>query len=603
MKKAKERIIKSILLVIIVSLYVFLVVKEAFYSVDHFLTDGLYSNLGTASRKIILVSVEDSTLKEYGSFTAFSREKTAELIDFLSSDAENAPAVIGVDIMFDTKGDAEDDTHLVEAVRKAGNVVMASSNVYRATVKVDENGTRYVDNNNIVAVNEPFDELKEVSSYGFTNANISKDGVIRTVRLYDDFDGQTVYSFDWAIMQKYAAFEADVKAGEEYSKGFYYTGRPGEYQHYALERVLNGEIPTTQFKDAIVLVGAYASGMGDAYVTAADRSVAMYGVEIHANILQAMLEDRTYEMPNLWIYALISVLVGLLIFLVCDEMHLIPATIAQLASAGLHIAMGVMLSHKGLTIPQFYYLLMAAVAVIYLVAEKYFVESYKKKKVLDSFKKYVAPQVVDGLSQNEDFETKLGGQKKDIAVLFVDIRGFTPLSESLEPEQVVGILDEYLALTTKCIFKNNGTLDKFIGDATMAMFNAPFDLEDYEMWAIKTALDIRAGGESLSEVLYERYGKKVHFGIGVNCGDAVVGNIGCDIRMDYTAIGDTVNTAARLESKAQPDEILISPKLYERVKERIIAEQVGEMALKGKAEAMLVYRVTGLKEEEGDKDE
>lgn len=165
------------------------------------------------------------------------------------------------------------------------------------------------------------------------------------------------------------------------------------------------------------------------------------------------------------------------------------------------------------------------------------------------------------------------------------------MSEGLEPEQVVEILNEYLSLTTQSIFKNGGTLDKFIGDATMAVFNAPFDLDDYIYRAVCTARDIAAGSEELREKLLKRYGKTVNFGIGVNCGDAVVGNIGCEFRMDYTAIGDTVNTAARLESNAKPGQILISGEVYEAVKDRVDVTEVGVIPLKGKSKEVFVYQV------------
>ena len=216
--------------------------------------------------------------------------------------------------------------------------------------------------------------------------------------------------------------------------------------------------------------------------------------------------------------------------------------------------------------------------------------------MLSTFKKYVASQVVDELAKDDNFKTRLGGEKRPVAVLFVDIRGFTPLSESLMPEQVVKILNEYLALTTASILQNNGMLDKFIGDATMAVFNAPLDLDDYVFRAVQTALDMRKGSEKLAQNLQEQFGKTVSFGIGVNCGEAVVGNIGCEFRMDYTAIGDTVNTAARLESRAKPGEILISQAVYDTVKDRILAEEVGPMELKGKSNTVMVYRVLDVKE-------
>ena len=122
---------------------------------------------------------------------------------------------------------------------------------------------------------------------------------------------------------------------------------------------------------------------------------------------------------------------------------------------------------------------MLIVSYIYCLAIGYILEKLKQKKVLKAFKKYVAPEIVDEISKKGDFHIKLGGENRDIAVLFVDIRGFTTMSEVLEPEQVVEILNSYLALTTEAIFKNKGTLDKFVGDATMAVFNSPFDLDDY----------------------------------------------------------------------------------------------------------------------------
>ena len=176
-------------------------------------------------------------------------------------------------------------------------------------------------------------------------------------------------------------------------------------------------------------------------------------------------------------------------------------------------------------------------------------------------------------------------------MLFVDIRGFTPLSDSLEPEQVVSILNQYLDLTSTSILNNYGMLDKFIGDATMAVFNAPFDLDDYIYKAVKAAADMRAGADVLSRKLAEQFGRSVSFGIGVNCGEAVVGNIGSEFRMDYTAIGDTVNTAARLESRAAAGEILISKAVHDALEGRITTEEVGQMELKGKAKAVTVYRV------------
>ena len=220
-----------------------------------------------------------------------------------------------------------------------------------------------------------------------------------------------------------------------------------------------------------------------------------------------------------------------------------------------------------------------------------------KLNTINAFKKYVAPQVVDSVFKNGDYKINLGGEKRSVACLFVDIRGFTTLSEALEPGEVVEILNEYLSLVAKAIFDNGGTLDKFIGDAAMALFNAPFDLDDYIYRACRTAIDIRSGAKALDDICLKRFNKSVGFGIGVNYGDAVVGNIGSEVRMDYTAIGDTINTASRLESNAKRNEILISEAVYLMVKDRIECEYVGELALKGKSKALPTYKIIRLKEE------
>jgi adenylate cyclase len=237
--------------------------------------------------------------------------------------------------------------------------------------------------------------------------------------------------------------------------------------------------------------------------------------------------------------------------------------------------------------------LAVVIAIIY-VAVHYYKARMAKRSIEKAFSKYVAPQVVEEIAKDGTYELKLGGENRDVAVMFVDIRGFTTLSESLEPEQVVDILNDYLALTTRCIFRHGGTLDKFVGDATMAVFNSPFDTEDYIYKAVITAWDIVAGGNKIEKEFVERYNKHDGFGIGVNCGPAVVGNIGCDFRLDYTAIGDTVNTAARLEANAPKGTVYISKPVRDALGDRITVEEIGEIPLKGKSNGVFVYSVTGI---------
>ena len=372
-----------------------------------------------------------------------------------------------------------------------------------------------------------------------------------------------------------------------------YAGRPGDYEYISFIDVLNGNVDPRIFTDCIVLVGAYAAGMQDQY-SVPGSSVQMYGVEIHANILQELMDERSPVPAGRWYASIVSAVAAALIYFISRQYKLKFSTPVTFIGMILLACVFMLVNFLGTAYPVIYSLLFMVVGYLINLVRKYVHEALEKKRVTDAFRKYVAPRVVDEIASKGNYTIKLGGENRHIAVLFVDIRGFTPMSESLEPEQVVDILNSYLNLTTNAIFKNGGTLDKFIGDATMAVFNAPFDLDDYVFRAVKTALDIVNGGNEIESKFLEKYGKSVSFGVGVNCGNAVVGNIGCNFRMDYTAIGDTVNTAARLESNAKRGQVLISEYVYEQVKDRVEVEPIGEIPLKGKSKGVFVYSLKNI---------
>lgn len=598
-KSENKKLLRALVPLVIVCAMCLAVLLAPFYTLDAMLCDGLYTKMEGVKRDIRIIAVDEETLNEYGSFTTWSREKSTDLVEFLCADEETAPAVIGFDFLFTGETNPQVDTRLAEACSRACPVVFASNVVYRGSTKKDDSGNTYYDTWNVDMVEEPYEALNQVSLSGYTNAYVAADGCIRYTKLFEDYNGGTD-SFAWKIYEIYENFHGRKPVVPEMNDAgqlnFFYSGQVGEYSHVSLKSVLDGTIPVKEFKDCIVLVGAYAPGFQDAYVAAAERGNPMYGVEIQANIIQALMDGKTALAVPSWLYLIIICPLVYIFFIMARKQKLIPVILEIAVLIGVHMFAGRMLALSGHTIPQIHFILLMVLMMLYFIIEKYFGEKHRRKKMLSTFKKYVASQVVDELAKDDSFSLKLGGEKRNVAVLFVDIRGFTPLSESLEPEQVVSILNEYLALTTSCILNNNGMLDKFIGDATMAVFNAPFDLEDYIFRAVKAAVDMRDGASELAEKLWEQFGKKVSFGIGVNCGEAVVGNIGCEFRMDYTAIGDTVNTAARLESRAKAGEILISSAVCEHLKDRITFEEVGEMELKGKSRAVMVYRVLEIKE-------
>jgi len=240
----------------------------------------------------------------------------------------------------------------------------------------------------------------------------------------------------------------------------------------------------------------------------------------------------------------------------------------------------------------FYPLLAVFLVYVATVVLQYLRERRERSRVTEIFGRYVSKGVVKEILQNKE-EIQLGGVRRDVTLVFVDIRGFTPLSEKMQPEEVILILNEYLDLCTRAVFAYEGTLDKYIGDGVMSIFGAPMDQPDHAARAIRAALQMKKGSAQLAERLIEKYGRSVSFGIGINSGPAVIGNIGSQERMDYTAIGDTVNLAARLESNAKPGQILISQNTYERVKDQFVLTPLEPIKVKGKEQPVQIYQVEG----------
>jgi len=217
----------------------------------------------------------------------------------------------------------------------------------------------------------------------------------------------------------------------------------------------------------------------------------------------------------------------------------------------------------------------------------------EKEMIKRAFTRYVAREVVDEILKDPE-KLVLRGERRDVTVLFCDIRGFTPMAERLPPEEVVLLLNEFYDLMIDTTFKNDGTLDKFLGDAVMAIFGAPMPYPDHSFRAIKTALAMQAGIRELSEKRARAGKPPIAVGIGVSAGDAVAGTVGSEDRMEYTVIGDTVNLGSRLESIAKPGQILITQRTYGKVEGLVEARPLGTVKVKGKEEDVEVYEVLGL---------
>jgi len=557
---------------------------------ENAVSDALYQSAGIVSPEIYVIGVDEETLSEYGKFETWSRTKTAELIDLLCSDEKSKPAVIAVDIGF--YGETENDAALVEAVKNAGNVVLVSTATFGDLIIESDGGFEV--RSEVVLYEEPFGALKDAAAaVGHSNVELDDDGIVRHA-LGDIVSGGKRYpSFAEKIYEVYKKSESAIGRSKLYIN---YTGKPRDYfgagtVGCSMCRVLDGSYNKSAFRGAIVIIGAYASGMQDNYYTSIDKSEQMFGVEIHANILNQLIDGVKKREISPALSVTVTLLLGaiaaaLMIFV--DTKISVPVSVAL--AVGYVGAAKLIYSGGDTLLPVLMPPLAVAILCISHIFVRYFTVHREKKRIISSYGKYLSPEVAATIADTGEEVLKLGGTKKDIAVLFVDIRGFTTLSESLPPEKVVEMLNSYLAVTTSAIFNNKGTVDKFIGDATMGVFNAPLDLDDYTYRAVCAGLEMAENAKVFSENLSDDLKGRVGFGVGINCGEAVVGNIGTSFRMEYTAIGDTVNTASRLEGQAKAGCVVISDAVYQRVKDRIECEDMGTCKLKGKAEEVKIYR-------------
>lgn len=563
---------------LVLGIYLLGVLGEA----EFWLQDKLYQRPSRIPTDVVIVAIDDESLEALGRWP-WPRDYHAQLLERIN---QGNPSAIGMDIIFAEK--SEQDAALIQVVNAIGNrLVMASY----ATLAEESAAGRI----KAAGFTSPFNGLDINAVLGHINTLPDEDGIVRrsldSIQVGDD----VVYSFAHELYRAASGKEPDLVLDAWQRFWIRYSGITGRIERIPYYRVLSGDVDPEYFRDKIVLVGPTAVGLADDYYfTALDRAYPMYGIEIHANVLAQMLKAETWTEIGGWITILAIVLVGCVVALLCHLVRPWLGAISVIALAGAYVVAAVALSKAshGYILAVFHPLLTMGVVYIGMTVLNYVQEQVEKNRIRRIFGKYMAPQVVQQLlDQGGEESVQLGGVKRFISVLFVDIRGFTTMSEGCEPEEVVQILNDYLSLCAEAIFAYGGTLDKYIGDAAMALYNAPLDLEEHALRAVQTAWKMKGGAKELSNRIHKRFGKEVAFGIGINSGYATVGNIGASFRLDYTAIGDTVNTASRLESNAAPGQILLSESTYELVKDYVEAKSLGEIQVKGKNKAVAVYEL------------
>ncbi|PCJ20308.1 MAG: hypothetical protein COB02_04540 [Candidatus Cloacimonadota bacterium] len=574
---------------------------------------------------IIIVTIDKKTLETmpqmqkfksgpYKNFNTkswpYDRRITAMAIDKLK---ELGALTIGIDLLFIHERSKEEDIALAQSIKKANNVVLASL---------------FESSNKKTIYKEPLLLFKNsAAGVGFVNVPVDTDGILRRMLInLKDKNKSTVSSFSlklwksfpfnqnfslkdaskiknqWVIPNKIKGFpskkinlSSDTTDQDKFIIN--YRGPVNTYPNISYCDLFDDTKTKSLkkiFKGKIVLIGLNHPGLQDMYPTpfyTYDRRQTS-GVEIHANALFTLLSDKLPSIKKLsflesfFIFYLLACLLTLgTSFL--SIVYSLPLLIIELISYWIFVHF---LFHSHYVTSITPTLIAICFSYVCVITARMITREKEKSVIRKVFNQYVSNQIVDQLLENPE-NLEMGGVSLEITTLFSDVRGFTTMSENKSPEQVVAILNTYFELMVAIITKYNGTINKFIGDAIMVLYGAPPMPENnpksQAISAVKTAIEMQ---ETLKANMDPRL-KLLNIGIGITTGFSVVGNIGAKKHKDYTAIGDKINLAARLESKAKGFDIIIDSNTYQYCKDEFTFEKMEPFQVKGKKEIILAYKV------------
>ena len=453
---------------------------------------------------------------------------------------------------------------------------------------------------------------------GYFNTFPDTDGVIRWLPLVIKFRDNYYASLALSLLAQYLEWPMVVLNIAEYGVEnvrldkfiiptdengrllINYLGPPKTFLHYSVSDILNGSISPDKIKGKMVLVGATATGIYDMRNT--PFSSVYPGVEMHATVIDNILRQN-FLIHSGWtkfIDLLIIIFAGLLVGFLLPKFRAIAGmALVIIVIASFIIFNTFIFTRYNVWLNMIYTLLTIIVIYLGITIYRYVTEEREKKKIRGAFQYYLTPSVVNEILKDPS-KLKLGGDKKRLSVMFSDIRGFTSISEKLSPENLVQLLNEYLTAMTNIVFKHDGLLDKYIGDAIMAVFGAPLDQPDHAQRACHTAVEMIAELKQLQDKWAAEGWPEINIGIGVNTGDMVVGNMGSEMRFDYTVMGDSVNLSSRLEgtNKEYGTNIIISEFTHESVKDEFVCRELDAVRVKGKKLPVRIFELLGDKKDE-----
>lgn len=534
------------------------------------------------SPEIAIVAFDEESFKSMGRWP-WPRQDHAKVVEQLTRAGARA-------IVFDMllpepdKEHPESDLALARALGTAGRCVIASYYTY------DGNGTP-------TGFLMPIDNLASRALVGFANIMPEYDGVCRKIPLYQVYKEKLVPGLALAglsvyLKQPVEQILAEKKiALDQYNEmGINFSGGYESFPYYSFIKVLNGEVPAEKFKDKIVVLGGTASGLFD--LKPIPFSPTYPGVEIHANTMSNILLGNFMRPWPMWVVPLLIIVFALVPGFMLNRLSPLYAGLGTAAVFVLFTIGAYVLFTRTQYLEYVAPAFSLALSYVGVLFYRFMTEEKEKRHIRKTFSQYLSPRVMDKILSDPSY-LKLGGQKQTLSVLFSDIRGFTTITEALPAEELVALLNEYLSKMVEVVFRHDGTLDKFIGDAVMAYWGAPIPQNDHPRKAVLCALDMIDELKKLQEKWQAEGKRQFEIGIGVNTGEMTVGNMGSKEKMEYTVIGDNVNLGARLESETKnyASRIIVSEMTYQAVKDMVEAKKLGSVKVKGKTKPVEIYSV------------
>ncbi len=590
--------------------------------------------------EVIIAVVDEKSLTELGRWP-WPRTTIAKLMDKLKA---SGAKTIGFDVIFSEKETANADAALAKSIARADNVTLGyffhlskrdvahlsekeiaadADNIKNSRYPILNSAEKNPDDYALIKAYAPESNLKILAAAavnsGYFNMIPDTDGSMRWSPLVIKYGNDYYSSLSLSILQQYldwpllslnlAGYGAEsVKIGdttiptdESGRLLVNYLGPAKTFPHYSVSDILKGRIPAEKIRNKIVLVGATAIGIYDLRVTPFGATYP--GVEIHATVIDNILHRNflTHSSFTRFIDLCSIILFGLLMGLIIPRLRAVTGIFFALLILGIFVAVNMFIFSKfNVWLNLIYPAITMAVIYLAITVYHYIKEEREKKKIRGAFQYYLTASVINEMLKDPT-KLKLGGDKKDLSVLFSDIRGFTTISEKLSPEELVHLLNEYLTAMTDVVFKHDGMLDKYMGDAIMAVFGAPLDQPDHARRACQTALEMMSELHRLQKKWLSEGKPVLNIGIGVNSGDMVVGNMGSEMRFDYTVMGDMVNLGSRLEgiNKEYGSNIIFSEFTYNAVKDSMCGRELDWVRVKGKKLPVKIYELLGEKKDEG----